>query len=673
MKYLFGIGVEKCGTSSLFSMLDSHPLFNTSVNKETFFFSKHYQEGIESYLNLFKLNPLQFQGYSVDITPSYFRSPETLRRIQSFEAEKKILIMLRDPIKRAYSHYVHDVVHHISSGEKSHNFTKNIPVSFEQLIDRRPDYYLPAYSSLVENAFNVFGRHNVHIIKLEDLISCTTSTLQQLCLFLGINETELDSAKLLHSNERKIVPQIIAQLKLPSGHYNMVQQVSEKTVKTYRDVTFEQMSLALQQQENYSLSVSPTVIEKIVKHYQSDLKHLFDISGMTFEIHAQDYQLSASLSTPNYSRLDDIGRNTKPILANPVEAISGMKPTVKQITSKTAKLVEFLKTPDKAGRLRRKRKQNLRNLSLKNAKDYSEQGQWPKSPELQPWFDQPDAKAIIEDKHLNGDEKKLLEQWVDKGYVIADVLDGDICDQLKAEMENDIWGGQKRYPNLQIIGVRGKNEAEKQNLFQPDLLSLPEDQRRWMKLNSNWRIHGLDEHSERFERAAENGRILHIGSLLFGEKAQTGFTLSFGVGSQQTLHQDYAQFHIYPRNYLIGCWIALEDIHPDSGPLEFYPGTHKLGYWYKHDANYPQTNLRTSTDAEKAEYFAWLKNESEKLADRQELIIKKGQALFWHACLAHGGSKRKNNTLSRHSLVLHLVPQGFNVDKRLIVNLDDQN
>ncbi|WP_100658135.1 phytanoyl-CoA dioxygenase family protein [Alteromonas flava] len=672
MKYLFGIGVEKCGTSSMFKLLDNDPQFNTTTKKETFFFSKNYTTENDAFFGLFKQDPRQFSGYSVDITPSYFRNPSALKRIKELKGEKKILIMLRDPIKRAYSHYTHDVVHHFSTGQKSQNFSADISASFEDVVWQRQNYYLPKYAELVANAFELFGRDNVHVMKLEDLMQQQERTLVNFSEFLGLDKNALANASLPHANERKTIPQVVAHFKQSDGSYCIAQQTSDYEATLYSDLSLAQVHQALNQQNEFTLSLPSAEIEKLRGYYRGDIMQLANSEGIQFDINRLNYVLSASMCQPNYRAIDELVRNLPTPRNEARETEKSMDLTVKQLKIKTSKLVDFLKAPDRLGRFRRQRKKTAKSQSLRNTIDYSKNGQWPKSPELRPWFDQTDAKTYIAAKDLPKDDKEMLNQWVDNGFVIANVLDSKTCDLLKSEMENGIWRGQKRYPNLNIIGLRREDESQPQNLSQEELLSLPESERQWMQLNNNWRIHGMNEFSEQFEQVSENETILRIGSLLFDKPAESGFTLSFGVGSQQKLHQDYAQFHIYPRNYLIGCWIALEDIHPDSGPLEFYPGTHKLGYWNKHDSNYPQTNLRTLSKAENAEYFAWLSAEASKVSERRELIIKKGQALFWHACLAHGGSPRKDMGISRHSLVLHLIPKDMNVDKRFIINEKDK-
>ncbi len=91
-------------------------------------------------------------------------------------------------------------------------------------------------------------------------------------------------------------------------------------------------------------------------------------------------------------------------------------------------------------------------------------------------------------------------------------------------------------------------------------------------------------------------RLRGLVSLLFDHPAMALSSLNFIQGSRQALHQDMAVFHIHPSNYLIGAWIAGEDVSADAGPLVLYPGSHReplaAEFW-----DYPQTNLRTA-DAE---------------------------------------------------------------------------
>ena len=53
----------------------------------------------------------------------------------------------------------------------------------------------------------------------------------------------------------------------------------------------------------------------------------------------------------------------------------------------------------------------------------------------------------------------------------------------------------------------------------------------------------------------------------------------FSKGTEQGLHQDTCVFHVFPRNFMMGIWIACEDIKLESGPLEYYPGSHRAPFF----------------------------------------------------------------------------------------------
>lgn len=666
MKYLFGIGLEKCGTSSMFTLMKNSKLFNTTLSKETFFFNKHYDDNIETFFKLFQNDPNTFNGYSVDITPSYIHSPLALKRISSLPGEKKIIIMFRDPVERGYSHYIHDLTKHISFGERSDNFCKHHNATLEFQLKQNKNKYFPLYAPLVKRALDIFGRSNIHIISLSELIDKPKQTLESLSNFLRIESSAFHKHSLPHSNEFKHIPQFIAQWKQDDGLYTLAQQVNFDSIRTYPNFTYQQVCNALNQQDQYDLRPNEQILNALREHYEKDLIQIKELLGLSFQTPENGYDLSASFYPPNFSCLERL-KNSDRSGYRIKQAHSNSQTRSTIVSFFKSKTLQLVRSKENNSVSRRKQKQQLKQEKLKNAKDYSRNGVWPKSPELRPWFDQPNAKQIIKQQHLSAEQKQQLNDWVDNGYIIANVLSGETCDRLREEMDKDIWEGRKNYPNLEVIGVRREDEKQTYKLLQSELRNMPLKERQWMARNNNWRIHGLDAYSELFESAAASSTAVDVASMLFNEDASAGFTLSFGVGSEQKLHQDYAQFHIYPRNYLIGCWIALEDIHPDSGPLEYYPGTHKLGYWEGHDHNYPQSNLRTGTKEQQAAYFQWLQERSSTMSERKELIIKKGQAIFWHACLAHGGSKRVNKALTRHSLVLHFVPKHYNVDKRLII------
>ncbi|TNE61607.1 MAG: hypothetical protein EP335_15160 [Alphaproteobacteria bacterium] len=301
----------------------------------------------------------------------------------------------------------------------------------------------------------------------------------------------------------------------------------------------------------------------------------------------------------------------------------------------------------------------------RTAKDFRIDGQWPNNIKDMPWYDQPDAQAQLDRRQdLAPEDRATLQTWLDKGYVTKKVMPGAMCDRLIDSINTGFWEGREKFPKARAVSVRRQGEDGHRWMRQTEAVTLSAEEREWVKTNSNWRIHDLMKESRLFYDAAHLPDIIDTCSLLFGRKATTDFSLSFGNGSEQPVHQDNAFFHIYPRNHLIGCWIALEDIHPDSGPLVYYPGSHRIGMWPSYDANYPETNFVTVGEEDGQAYLDWLRAQVENTYPRETFIVKKGNAIFWHAALAHGGSARLDPDRTRHSYVLHLTPEKLKVNKR---------
>ena len=155
-------------------------------------------------------------------------------------------------------------------------------------------------------------------------------------------------------------------------------------------------------------------------------------------------------------------------------------------------------------------------------------------------------------------------------------------------------------------------------------------------------------------------------SLIYDRPSVATNDLYFEYGSTQTLHQDMAVFPIEPKSYLVGVWIAAEDIQPDSGPLVYYPGSHKEPMW-EGFPDYPEQFLRTCSRDLHDQYHKNLAELANAKYQRQRFTAKKGDVLFWHGMLVHGGEQDRNKDITRKSLVLHSIPKGCDVTGRLKV------
>ena len=113
----FIVGAPKAGTTSLYYYLNEHPEIEMSTQKETDFFSDsaiqkqglYYGENrintLEKYHNLFPTTQEKKYG---EASVSYLFYEDVPEKIKAYNSKGKIIIMLRNLVDRAFSHYLMD-------------------------------------------------------------------------------------------------------------------------------------------------------------------------------------------------------------------------------------------------------------------------------------------------------------------------------------------------------------------------------------------------------------------------------------------------------------------------------------------------------------------------------------------------------------------------------------
>ena len=111
----FIIGVQKGGTTSLCQYAGQHPQIIGPQRKDIYFFNNevHYQKGINYYRAHFphlaykKIYEAIYgvKAITFDGTPNYFDAPNAAQRIKNEFPDAKIILLLRNPIERAFSNY----------------------------------------------------------------------------------------------------------------------------------------------------------------------------------------------------------------------------------------------------------------------------------------------------------------------------------------------------------------------------------------------------------------------------------------------------------------------------------------------------------------------------------------------------------------------------------------
>lgn len=300
-------------------------------------------------------------------------------------------------------------------------------------------------------------------------------------------------------------------------------------------------------------------------------------------------------------------------------------------------------------------RQMVRRPSLGLVENLLGRAPWRRLPNERPWTDEEGAlERIAAGRRKGSFDSELagqLESWVRDGYVVVDgaIESGDL-DEFSAGLDG-LWSAALPRPGLKLYDLRESVEGPVRTLTHAQVLALPAAERQRMREASAWRTHGFHRYNLAGLRIYRNRRLRRLASAIFGCAARPFASISFLYGSRQALHQDMAVFHIYPHNFLIGAWVACEDIDPSSGPLVFLPGSHRAPP-FPGFTDYPQTNLRTVDAERNAEYYRYIEGLAARYP-RREFLAKRGQVLLWHGMLVHGGAPVTEPSRTRRSFVVH--------------------
>ncbi len=99
------IGTQRGGTTSLHAYLSAHPQVATPATKELHFITDRYERGLDWYLGQFpaELPPDVITG---EATPYALFHPLAPRRLREIAPAARLIVLLRNPVDRAYSHYL---------------------------------------------------------------------------------------------------------------------------------------------------------------------------------------------------------------------------------------------------------------------------------------------------------------------------------------------------------------------------------------------------------------------------------------------------------------------------------------------------------------------------------------------------------------------------------------
>lgn len=210
------IGASKCGTTSFWQALDSHPELATPGDKERGFFNSdaRYAKGMAAFVeSVFpSASPEQRLG---TITPNYMstgRYEQVAGRARDAIPEARLIALLRDPIDRAVSHYRQLVRVGAAAGA---GFEEHV-----RAIARvgRPDADVVGdseYGRILERWLDFFPREQLLVLLTDELENEPRETYRRTFAFLGVDESHepSDRPRLnVGGTATRVTPEALAEL-----------------------------------------------------------------------------------------------------------------------------------------------------------------------------------------------------------------------------------------------------------------------------------------------------------------------------------------------------------------------------------------------------------------------------------------------------------------------------
>jgi hypothetical protein len=203
----FVVGAPKAGTTAVYHWLRSHPtVFLPSVKEPSYFayvdssatprngpYDPDYVRQItvnrKSYAELYDAAGSRLTG---DISPVYLLNECAAERISVARPDARIIILLRDPVERAFSQFMH---HLRDSIEPCETFEEALEQEEKRLLDGwSPGHAYAAhghYLSQIEKYFAVFPKEQLLVLEYQDLQSAPEHCWRQICEHLRIEPISL--------------------------------------------------------------------------------------------------------------------------------------------------------------------------------------------------------------------------------------------------------------------------------------------------------------------------------------------------------------------------------------------------------------------------------------------------------------------------------------------------
>lgn len=214
------IGFARCGTTTLYNILEQHKdIFLPGIKEPAYYSRKNlYKKGFNWYLKRYYPKSTN-KKVVMEVNPLIAKSAEASRILEDFGEDTKIIILVRNPIQRLYSNFkmnlaiggcFKEIKDNISSST-SKLFSKWLKTYYnedEKMFKKcsKTNFVVSGeYYKVIKDYIDVFGKDKVKVIIFEDFIKEPQIYCQEIYDFIGLEDDPSINYN-VHSNEGDRIP-----------------------------------------------------------------------------------------------------------------------------------------------------------------------------------------------------------------------------------------------------------------------------------------------------------------------------------------------------------------------------------------------------------------------------------------------------------------------------------
>lgn len=223
------IGAQKCASTSLLAYMGQHSCIRLGSRKSTHYFDRNLDRSARWYASHFPKAPASLTGrvkprdwLTGESCPDYIFLPGVPARMASLMPEARIIVILRDPVKRLVSQYKHEK----RKGRVPMSFGPYVrqTLGLDWPVTGTPAFMLQQaavqrgfYADQLSHWHKFYCRGQILVVGFEELVATPDPVMERIFRFLGLPPEKVDASAVLNpatgALDENIDPVVLEELR----------------------------------------------------------------------------------------------------------------------------------------------------------------------------------------------------------------------------------------------------------------------------------------------------------------------------------------------------------------------------------------------------------------------------------------------------------------------------